>query len=367
MRLFGFSATGKKKWQREIPEGKGDDNQSAHTVNLSTPSDTLIVTYKKPVGKSSIWPAPRVVEALDPATGRTLWKATSSWGATYGHIGLDDTVYTSACRGTQTGKRDECRLSARDPRTGRVRWTVPTGQVPSIVTGDATTLVLTTLPRGYRGNSWLTALDKRTGARLGLHVAIPRFAGRAVTDYSSRTYLKGRTVAVTLSRANAEAERCDYVAAGRDVRTGDRVWRAAWRDPGCDHDRFSGSSAIPAVTADGKLTLRDPATGKIVWKGAVSGRVVTLDGRDVLVDSSEGLKLYGKARTWTLPDRPPGLPLLTRRRVLLAGQQETLVHDRRTGKLIASAKGDHAGAGDGWVATFGHNGDGTTTFVIYRV
>jgi hypothetical protein len=53
--------------------------------------------------------------------------------------------------------------------------------------------------------------------------------------------------------------------------------------------------------------------------------------------------------------------------VLLAGQQATVAYDRRTGKLIGSAAGDHAGAGDGWVATADYIRDNTTAFVIHRL
>jgi hypothetical protein len=156
------------------------------------------------------------------------------------------------------------------------------------------------------------------------------------------------------------------VEAARDARTGKRVWRAAWNDPDCDHERFEGSS-LPGVTEDGGLTLRDPATGKVTWRGDKPGRILDTDGRNVLVASGLDLTLYGKGRTWMLHDVPFSNAFLTKGRLLVMRyQQPTLAYNLRTGKPIGQVEGNLATVGDGWVATVGYN-DGKTTITVYRL
>jgi outer membrane protein assembly factor BamB len=172
LNVRGFTPTGKKKWQRDFPRDRTDKYFSPlDAADVRQAGGVLIVSYKHPTKDD--WPHPNVIEALDPATGRTLWKTIASPYETV----LDDTVYTPVCRGKQTERQDDCMLSARDARTGRVRWTIPTEHVPGILAGDGTTLVMSTLPKGQRGKHCLTALDKRTGARLGLRVESRKFAG----------------------------------------------------------------------------------------------------------------------------------------------------------------------------------------------
>lgn len=354
----GYTPKGKEKWQRDFPRDRTDNYLSPlDDVEVQEAAGVLIASYAHPT-KGGL-PHPNVIEALDPATGRTLWKTVAS---PYESV-LDDTVYTPVCRGKRTERQDDCRLSARDARTGWVRWTIPTEHAPYIRDGDGTTLAMGTHPKG---KSWVTALDKRTGARLGLRVEGNRFvSGRPLKEDSSSTYVVDGKVVLVTSTTNYEAENCAFMEAARDVRTGKRVWHAAWTDPDCNHDDWEGNS-LPGVTKDGRLTLRDPATGKVTWRSKQpGGRILATDGRNVLVISDDLLTLYGKARTWAVHARRTR-SFLTKGQVVLAYSDVTEAYDLRTGKPIGMADGRQSGRGDGWVATTTYD-DGKTTITLYRL
>jgi hypothetical protein len=365
----GFTSIGKKKWQRDFPRDRTSGSSNRHSAELIQTAGVLIMSYRHPARTIRAETGPlvtNVIEALDPATGRTLWKTVIPPFVTV----LDSTVYTALCRAQQTGRRDECMLSAREAQTGRVLWTIPTEHMPYIVDGDGTTLAMGTRPEGYGGKYWLTALDKRTGARLGLRVDARRFAGgRPVKgDYFSDTYVADGRVILVTSRINQQAENCDVTEAARDVRTGKRVWHAAWQDPGCEYGQRWEGSSLPRVTGDGTLTLRDPATGKVTWKAEQPGStILTADGGNVLVSSDEVLTLYGKARTWTL-HAGKTRSFLTKERVLPTYSDATLAYDVGTGEPLGEAKGSSAGLGDGWVATTTTDHDNEKTIItVYRL
>lgn len=360
LNVRGFTGDGRKKWERNFPGDPESPDFGGSDAELHQAAGVLIMSYEHPT--EDAWPQPNVVEALDPATGRTLWKNVTSPYQTV----VGDTVYTPLCRGKQTGRQDDCMLSARDARTGRARWTIPTEHVPFVLDGDDTTLVMRTQPKGVRGKFWLTTLDKRTGARLGLRVESRAFAGgqSLPAQSGSAVHLVSGKVIQVAEVLVQEAGRCDIVEAARDARTGKRLWRAAWQDPGCEHSRFAGG-ALAGMAADGRPTLRDPATGEITWTGTAPGRIIDADGDDVLVSSTTTYTVYGDAHEWSVDATALGGAFLMKGRLLATRrQQSALALDLRTGSPLWQANGRIVGAGDGWLATIA-NDDGKKTIRVY--
>ncbi|MEO3794932.1 PQQ-binding-like beta-propeller repeat protein [Nonomuraea sp. B10E15] len=380
--LRAITDKGKQAWKRTF---RGD-------AEVSVADGVVIVTHRK--GGASTWPPPNVVMGLDPANGRTLWKATSS---PYGSV-VGEMVYTPVCRGEQTERHDDCRLSARDARTGQVRWTILAEHVATVTGRAGGVLTMTTRPKGYRGKHWLMTLDASSGGRLGVRVEKERFGGellypRGQQRVSGPTYLTGGLLIMSSKKDQVKTfkEMCRLDLVALNARTGARKWKGRVRLADAERDRQC-RYGLPDVSADGgglfgvdergRPRVVDLATGRTRWTGGKPGTILTGDSRTVLVkelvDEKETLTLYdlssGKAR-WS--DGEP-LKVWGRLGAVLLGDRLLVrpadcyrdncyvrVYDLSKGPLDTAPAGEYAGAGDGWVATRETSGT-TTTFSLSR-
>ncbi|WP_132520098.1 PQQ-binding-like beta-propeller repeat protein [Nonomuraea diastatica] len=380
--LRGITDKGKQAWKRTF---RSD-------VDISVADGVVIVTHRK--GGESTWPPPNVDMGVDPANGKTLWKATSS---PYESV-VGETVYTPVCRGKQTERHDDCRLSARDPRTGQVRWTILAEHVATVTGRSGGVLTMTTRPKGYRGKHWLMTLDAASGGRLGVRVEKQRFGGellypRGQKRVSGPTYLTGGLVIMSSKEGQVETfkEMCRLDMVALNARTGAKKWKERIRLADAERDgqcRYG----LPDVSADGgnlfgvdergHPRVFDLAKGRTRWTGGTPGTILNGDAKTVLVkelvDEKETLTLYdlssGRAR-WS-DDEP--LKVWGRVSTILAGDRLLVrpddcyrdscyirVYDLAKGPLDAAPAGEYAAAGDGWVATRESSGE-ATTFSVSR-
>jgi hypothetical protein len=109
--LVAVDADGERLWDYDLVE-------SLDPAKVG--QDVVLVSHKHPT--DTRWPRPKVVVALDAATGETLWEEdeASFWAA------FEDTVFMSVCYGGQNDRIGDCQFSARDLLTNTVRWTTST-------------------------------------------------------------------------------------------------------------------------------------------------------------------------------------------------------------------------------------------------
>lgn len=373
--LRGITDDGKPVWQRAFRSN----------VEISVAGGVVIAVHRK----GGPWPPPKTVLGISPANGKTLWKATTSpYEAVVG-----DTVYTPVCRGEQTERHDDCRLSARDPRTGQIRWTVPAEHVATVTGRSGEVLTMTTRPKGYRGKHWLMTLDAASGRRLGVRVEKERFGGEPLFPkgqkrISGPTYLTGGLLIMSSENDQPKTfdEMCRQDMVALNARTGTRVWKGSLRlaDPeragGCRSglaDASVDGGGAFGVDERGHPMVFDLVKGRARWTGDNPGTILTGDAKTALVREKETLTLYdlssGRAR-WS-----DDVPLKTwgSFRTTIAGDRLLAysddcyrncfvrVYDLAKGPLDAAPAGEYAGAGDGWVATR-ETEDKATTFRLSR-
>jgi outer membrane protein assembly factor BamB len=111
------ATTGKKLWQRNLEKDFGGKMESGWGWSESplADGDRLIVT---PGGRNAL------LAALDPRTGKTLWKTPTPM---LGDNGLDGAAYSSVVISSAAGRRHYVQLVGRavvgiDPETGKVLW-----------------------------------------------------------------------------------------------------------------------------------------------------------------------------------------------------------------------------------------------------
>lgn len=380
-RLVGITGKGRQAWQRTF---RGD-------VSLSVADEVVIVTHRK--GGKDTWPPPKAVMGIDPRNGKTLWQATSSPYETV----VGGTVYTPVCRGKQTERQDDCRLSARDPRTGRVRWTALAEHVATVTGRSGDVLTMTTRPKGYRGKHWLMTLDAASGGRLGVRVEKERFGGELLYPkgqkrVSGPTFLTAGLLVVSSKddQPKTFAEKCRLDMVAVDARTGAKAWEGRVRlaDPErntlCRYglpDASADGGAVFGVDERGHPQVFDLVQGRARWTGDNPGTILTGDAGTALVRErvreKETLTLYdlasGRAR-WS-DDEPVRIWGGVRARIdgnrLLAYPDDCYrncfvrVYDLANGPLDVAPAGEYAGSGDGWVATRETTGK-TTTFGVSR-
>ncbi|NBE96627.1 hypothetical protein FE391_22425 [Nonomuraea sp. KC401] len=380
--LRGITDKGKQAWKRTFRE----------EPEISVADGVVIAVHRK--GGKQSWPPPKVVMGIDPANGKTLWKATSS---PYESV-VGGMVYTPVCRGEQTERHDDCRLSARDPRTGQVRWTISAEHVATVTGRSGDVLTMTTRPKGYRGKHWLMTLDAASGGRLGVRVEKERFGGellypRGQKRVSGPTHLAGGLVIMSSrsGQVGTFKEMCRLDMVALNASTGAKKWKKRIRLADAEQDRGC-RSALPDVSADGRglfgvderghPLVFDLEKGRVRWTGEKPGTIVAGDAKTALVeekaDGKKTLTLYdlssGKAR-WS--DGVP-LQLWGEIRATMVGNRLLVhpddcsrdrcyvrVYDLAKGPLDTVPTGEYAGAGDGWVATRETSGE-TTTFSLSR-
>jgi hypothetical protein len=369
MRIRGISAAGKQTWQRTFPRANDYDR-----LEVSVAGDVVIAAYPHP--SIDRWPHPDVVVGIDPGNGATLWKTDAS---PYQSV-IGNTVYTPVCRGKQTGASDDCQVSARDPGSGRVRWTVPAEHVATVIAVAGGVLAMTTRPMGFRGKHWLTTYDASTGRRLGLRAELERFGGglypKGQRRVSGPTFLAGGNVVLTSRSGERSPKKCELRMVALNARTGARRWT---RDLPLGHPNpGEGCDALPndqttdhvyGKTGDGRPVVFDLAKGRTDWTGPPGSTVLASGRRVVLIQTGHGISLYdltsGKLR-WSdgaFPWSDPGTMIHGDRLVAYEKgycewrwQCYVRVYDLHRGLVNRAPQGGYAGSGQGWVGTKEENG-----------
>jgi hypothetical protein len=243
-------------------------------------------------------------DAVDPDTGTVKWSDDSAIGVwTY-----TDLVVSIACPDSAS-----CKVTARSPETGSVRWT--TG-----LPGDGRTLAgankALAEPRPFGG-----AVDAARSAPplLGFPVddqvqVVASANGRRLHGYQvtkdTRVVVAGnRVLVVTVQYAD---NGCRYSVDGRNPDGDRRAWHLDGYDlrtssglGGCDQraDPIGGGGLIDAVGPDGHEVLLDESTGSRVYPVANGDTVLATDGRLVLVRAADGQTVrevrIGGATLWS--------------------------------------------------------------------
>jgi outer membrane protein assembly factor BamB len=301
--LVGFGQDGKQLWEYE--HDPFDDEKVSHEVVLASrdhPTDDR-------------WPQPKAIVALDPATGDELWeeREASFWSLFTG------VVYMSVCYGGQDGELGECQLSARDPLTNTVRWSVPTYASAQVMGAGGFQaraappyLVVESFPTGHASRT-ITTLDPDTGRQLGArfdsldgHAAFPDVLVSVVDDDENPA--DGCTATLTGYEVNSGRQAWEYIAA--TPKEPDGVYCRDQPDP----DASSGRLAV--TSGDGRPAVLDAGSGQVQWTGPKPGRGVAAT-EDLLLalepsgEEGEQLVLYelsGGERRWRAAV-PPGAVL----------------------------------------------------------
>lgn len=356
--LVGISGKGKRTWKRRF---EGDIRFRAEIAE-----GAVVVQYPHPDGGD--WPGRYVYAGIDPANGKTIWEAT---GAPYGSTAGDITL-VPVCRGEQTEAMDDCQVTAREVRTGAIRWTIPTEHVPKVEAYGDGVLALTTRPKGYRGKHWLTTYDAQTGARLGVRAELETYGGELLYPkgqdrVSGPTFMTGDRIVLTSEDDSKYPEKCELRMVALNVRTGARDWKKdlSTGDPEDDcESAWSSDSGRYAVARTGKdePIVFDLAKKERRWTGPKDTSIVATDGKVALVRGEAGLGLYdlgSDEKRWDdrqAPFGPEADAEIQGDRVLVYDQQcsskcHVRFYDLDKGLLDSSARGTFAGSGKGWVAT----------------
>jgi PQQ-like domain len=262
--LWGYNRAGKQTWTAPAPKADYSD--------MTVTPTTVLVSYDNP--NDDRWPQPKVIIARDTATGKERWRETeaSFWSAT------TDTVYMSVCYGGQNNHIGDCQLSARDPQTNAVRWSVPT-YASSSVTNVGGFAALPTPPYlvigGYPTGADTYAIsthEPSTGALLGRGYDGPDGHSLPVDDTSTRTLVSVQ------DRDDNPADGCNVTYTGYALRGATQTWslkgRVAKRDDGRDCDVASVSindGRLAITTGKGKPAVVNVDTGAIEWTAPANG------------------------------------------------------------------------------------------------
>lgn len=109
-RLVALEADGDELWK--IVERYTD----IPTLELRVFGSVAVVS--RDAFANDVFPNRLLITGIDVATGRTLWKNTTSAFVSF----VGGRMITSECAPKQTGKLGECTITARDPLTGAEQW-----------------------------------------------------------------------------------------------------------------------------------------------------------------------------------------------------------------------------------------------------
>lgn len=260
---------------------------------------TVVVSRKNPAREE--WPGSKIIEAFDATSGAVLWNDDQASFVTV----LTTAVYTSVCHGGQNDRLGDCRLSARDPRTGATRWTVktyasssvtPNDEQPDRPYGDMTAspmpAYLTTMsyPTG-EASVTLTSLDPGSGGKLGASIR----GKRAIQTMGSLIEVD--------DAASKKAQGCKTTLVARSPRRGGEIWRSTFTTAAYDDkDRCkgfiykAGDGWLAAADGTGRAAVVKLATGKTGWTAPEPGEPLLVN-RDVLViqNAQGGVTVYDQA------------------------------------------------------------------------
>lgn len=262
--LWAFNRAGKQIWTAPAPK--------ADYPEVTVTPTTVLVSYNNP--NDDRWPQPKVIIARDAATGKERWRETeaSFWSAT------TDTVYMSVCYGGQNNHIGDCQLSARDPQTNAVRWSVPT-YASSSVTNTGGFAALPTPPYlvigGYPtgGDTYsISTHEPSTGALLGRGYDGPDGNSLPVDDTSTRTLVSVQ------DQDDNPADGCRVTYTGYALRGATQTWnlkgRVAKQNDGRDCDIASASindGRLAITTGNGRPAVVNVDTGAIEWTAPANG------------------------------------------------------------------------------------------------
>ena len=235
----------------------------------------------------------RGIEAVEPQTGRTRWKAAEVLGVW---------TFATALLALTCPASGDCVLSSLSLSDGTVRWrlAVPgigreadganrgllgvrnTGHAYGAATGAVPATVPQTLGLAVQRRAEL--LDPATGTRFS--PVTPQSAARV-------TVTGGRVVVTT---ARSSGGRCETAIEAREPATGAVAWRRSGLDPhtvagaGCEQRRApTGGGAVLAVTRDdGRHLLLSAVDGRDIWVGDPGESVRALGESYALVQSADG-------------------------------------------------------------------------------
>jgi hypothetical protein len=262
--LWGFNRAGKQTWTTPAPK--------ADYADVTVTPTTVLVSYNNP--NDDRWPQPKVIIARDVATGKERWRETeaSFWSAT------TDTVYMSVCYGGQNGRIGDCQLSARDPRTNAVRWSIPTYASSSVTnTGGFAAqptppyLVIGGYPTGADTYA-ISTHEPSTGALLGRGYDGPDGHSLPVDDTSTRTLVSVQ------DRDDNPADGCHVTYTGYALRGATQTWNLKGRIPKRDDGRECGVASVSIndgrlaiTTGKGRPAVVNVDTGAIEWTAPANG------------------------------------------------------------------------------------------------
>jgi outer membrane protein assembly factor BamB len=222
--------------------------------------------------------------ALDAADGRLVWRRTSVWMAYHNTSGVADVVMVEpATPGDSDLKPLVTRvrpLSALDPRTGAVRWT------------------MVTPPGAVRTYDYL-GTDRTRQLRLGVAQLDPdgTFTLRRGTDGTvlrrARLAVSGAVAVFSLNTdwllAYATGDAGLARSTAYDLRTG----RAVWRQPDRSPDRATPGTSVTwcgtglLCSSDGAVTTAiDVATGRELWQRPDGDGITDGGGHGLIASSS---------------------------------------------------------------------------------
>ena len=291
LRLTGLDpATGTVRWAVPLPIPPGADILTPNgslAVGLAAvpgPAGPLVVPIRTSTAAAGITPAgPPTSEAvaMDPTTGRVLWRSTVPWPVTATAAGL---VAASAPLGGD-GKAHTVPsgTAAVDAATGRVLWN--RARVPTL--GADTHAVLAALPGGD-----VLGLGPRTGQQLWTGEALHP-PGGSLGETVAGVY--GGTVLLRVASRAANGAEVDSLAAVGTL-TGRRVGAPVPLTAPFDVSGVDPDSGVPVLTdrrGMGLMSLMgvDTRTGKVLWShpvAAVAGETLPAEGGLVWIGGQGG-------------------------------------------------------------------------------
>jgi hypothetical protein len=263
---------GETVWERSWPD----------SLRNFVVGDTVLVWYKNADGWE--WPARLTVEALDLATGETLW---SDDAVSYAR-GFTDALFTSSCTGTGA-VGGTCVLSSRHPATGAVQWSVddiaasqvtdarPFEQAPApdrltVFTSEGGPGSLSELsPREF------TLRDRWSGAVVGAdHIRV---------NQEHEAFADGDLFLVWLDYDNDPTAGCEAEFTGYIAGAAEPTWEFTSSMRKSDDLASCGGHPMTfpvqdrlAVTDGDHPAVLDTASGAILWTAPEPGQAYGTDG-----------------------------------------------------------------------------------------
>jgi hypothetical protein len=243
-------------------------------------------------------------EALDPATGATLWNdptAIAAW------------TFTDVVIGMTCPQPLVCTLSAREPSSGAIKWQAD-------LTGNGRSLAGVNKPlSGVRRMDRLATGTQPAPPLLGFMVddelqVISTTSGRRLHSYrgtqTTRVVVAGDRVIVTTVLLHDDA--CRYTVEARNPDGDSQVWRRDGYDLhtatglGCEQrlDPFGGGGLLAAVSGDNRQVLLDVSSGTEAYQAPVGQTIVATDGHLAIVrtadqKSVQAVNLTNSGTSWS--------------------------------------------------------------------